>query len=107
MEPKMEDIYRLTLDTNRMVHKMRRGLIWGRLFQVVWWIAILAISGYTYYVYAQPYVDKLIKSYAQVQQTIGQAQNISSQSSGYFGNLMQYVQQYGHMPTSTPTTTPH
>jgi len=97
----MEDLYRLTLDTNRMVHKMRRGLIWGRVFQVVWWILILAISGYTYYVYAQPYVNNLIKIYGQVQASTAQAQNYQSQLSSFFGNLMQ---QHGTTPSTTPTT---
>jgi len=88
-DPKLEDIYRLTLDTNRMVHKMRRGLWYGRIFQVVWWLAVLAVSGYAYYTYAQPYVDKIVKIYAQVQQGTQQAQNLQSEVSSFFGNWLQ------------------
>jgi len=103
VDPKLEDIYRLTLETNRMVHKMRRGLWYRRIFQAVWWLAILAISGYTYYVYAQPYVDQLKQLYAKVQQSTTQAQSYQSEISSFFGN---FTQQHGGVPTSTPTTTP-
>jgi hypothetical protein len=100
-DPKLEDIYRLTLDTNRVVHKMRRGLWYGRIFQVVWWVAVLVASGYAYYSYAQPYVDKIIKIYAQVQQGTAQAQTLQSEVSNFFGN---WTAQH---PTTTATTTKH
>ena len=100
VDPKLEDIYRLTLDTNRMVHKLRRGILWGRFFTVAWWIVVVAVSGYTYYIYAQPYVDKLLHVYAQVQQGTAQAQSLQSEVSGFFGNWMQQ-----HPATSSATTT--
>jgi hypothetical protein len=99
-DPKLEDIYRLTLDTNRQVHKMRRGILWGRFFTVAWWIIVVAVSGYTYYVYAQPYVDRLLHVYAQVQQGTEQAQNLQTEVSSFFGNWMQQ-----HPASSTSTTT--
>ena len=101
MDPKLEDIYRLTLDTNRMVHKMRRSVLWGRFFTVVWWILILAVSGYTYYVYAQPYVQKLEQLYAQAGATTAQAESLQSEVSGFFGNFL------SHQSTTTPATTTH
>jgi hypothetical protein len=99
-DPKLEDIYRLTLDTNRMVHKVRRSVLWGRFFTVVWWALIVAVSGYTYYVYAQPYVQKLEALYAQVQGTNAKAQNLSSEVSSFFGNFLQQ-----HPATSTNPST--
>ncbi len=99
-DPKLEDIYRLTLDTNRQVHKLRRGILWGRFFTVAWWIIVVAVSGYTYYVYAQPYVDKLISVYAQVEKGTAQAQSLQSQVSSFFGNWT-----LQHPASSTGTTT--
>ncbi|HEV8666676.1 MAG TPA: hypothetical protein VN665_02395 [Candidatus Paceibacterota bacterium] len=99
-DPKLEDIYRLTLDTNRQIHKMRRGILWGRFFTVVWWLIIVAVSGYTYYVYAQPYVNKIEQIYAQIGQTSQQAQSLQSEVSGFFGNFMQQ-----RAATSTATST--
>ena len=99
-DPKLEDIYRLTLDTNRTIHKMHRSILWGRFFTVCWWILIVAVSGYTYYVYAQPYVDKLLHVYAQVQQGTIQAQSLQNEVSGFFGNWLQQ-----HPASSTAAST--
>jgi len=88
VDPRIDEILRITKDTNRMVHKMRRSQLWGRFYQVVWWIAILAISGAAYYYYAQPYVDKLTQLYAQVESGGAQAQSVGSQLSSFFGNWL-------------------
>ena len=99
MDPKIEDIYRLTLDTNRMVHKMRRAQMWGRFYQVAWWIAVVAVSGAAYYYYAQPYVNKIEQLYAQVQHGGQQAQDFGSQVSSFFGNWLPH--------SGATTTTPN
>gem|GEM_PF-1637130 len=95
MDPRIDEILRITKDTNRIVRKMRSSQLWGRFYQVVWWIIILAISGAAYYYYAQPYVDKLTQLYAQVEQGGQQAQNVGSQLSSFFGNWL---------PSATPST---
>src|SRR5579859_5135657 len=69
----------LSEDTNRAVHRMRRSVVWGRLFQLVWWVAIFALSGYAYYYYLQPYVVKLEQLYEQVQKGGQQAQSAMQQ----------------------------
>ena len=98
MDPRIDEILRLTKETNHMVHKMRRGMWWGRFFLVVWWVGIFALSGVTYYYYAQPYVNKLEQLYVQIQQGGEQAQQVSSQISSFFGNWM---------PRTPTSTTPH
>ena len=65
----------LAEDTNRAVHKMRRSALWGRFFQVVWWLLIIAVSGAAYYIYLAPYVGRLEQLYVQVEGTGQQAQN--------------------------------
>jgi hypothetical protein len=99
-DPRIDQILQITKDTNHMVHKMRRAQMWGRFYQIAWWIAILAISGYTYYVYAQPYVDRLLQLYGQVQAGTAQAQSLQSEVSSFFGNWLQQ-----HPATTTSTTT--
>ncbi len=101
MDPKLDEIYRLTKDTNHMVHKMRRAQLWGRFYQIAWWLAVLAISGYTYYHYLQPQVDRVMQLYVQVQQGTAQAQSLQSQVSGFFGNWLQ------HNPATSTATTTH
>ncbi len=93
----MDEILRITKETNAMVHKMRRAQIWGRFYQVAWWVLIIAVSGVTYYVYAQPYVDKIEQFYTELQHGGQQAQNFGNQISSFFGNWM---------PHSATSTTP-
>lgn len=56
----------LTEETNRMVHKMRRAALWGRIFQFVWWVLVIAVSGAAYYYYLQPYVTDITNFYSQL-----------------------------------------
>ena len=81
----MKKTLALTMDTNRMVHKMRRAAMWGRIMQLVWWGVVIAVSGAAYYYYLEPYVNDLVKLYNQAQAT-------SSQTPGF----NQEVQQFFH-----------
>ncbi len=53
----------LTEETNHIVRGMRRSARWGRFFSLVWWVAIIAVSGATYYLYLQPYIDSIKGAY--------------------------------------------
>ena len=86
MDPRIDELLQITKDTNRMVHKMRRAMLWGRFYQVAWWVVIIAVSGAAYYIYAQPYVEKIEQLYAQLEQGSQQAQNVGGQISSFFGN---------------------
>jgi hypothetical protein len=86
MDPKMDELLRITKETNAMVHKMRRAQLWGRFYQIAWWVLIVAVSGYTYYVYAQPYVEKIIGIYTQIGVEGQKAQDLGSQVSSFFGS---------------------
>lgn len=66
---------KLAEDTNRMVHKLRRSALWGRFFQIVWWVAIIAISGAAYYIYLQPYVGQIEALYEQFKTSGQQVQD--------------------------------
>ena len=58
-----------------MLHKMRRGLWWGRLFSIAWWLLVVVGSGVAYYYYLQPYVDSITHAYQSVQHGAAEAQN--------------------------------
>ena len=98
MDPRIDEILRITKDTNRIVHKMRRSILWGRFFLVSWWVIIIAVSGVTYYVYAQPYVNRLEQLYMQVEQGGQKAQTMGTEVSSFFGNWLP------HAATATTTT---
>jgi hypothetical protein len=80
------DIYRMTErqlelaeDTNRVVHSMRRGQRWHTIFQIIWWLTIVGISGYTYITYVQPYVGQIMSAYGNAQDFQVQIQNFFAQ----------------------------
>lgn len=47
-------------ENNRILHKMRRGIIWGRIFTVFYWLVIIGATIGAYYFIQpviQPFVD--------------------------------------------------
>ena len=66
MDPEIEELKelaraqsRIAEDTNSIVHKLHRGVWWGRIWTLLWWAAVLGIGGATYYYYLAPYVDQI------------------------------------------------
>lgn len=105
MDPQIEELKELvrqnialSAETNHVVHKLRRGMWWGRLGTVIFWAVLIVapVAAYYYYFqsYIQPYTQKIEQLYTQYQQGNQQVQNYQSQLSNFFGNLM---------PTSTTT----
>ncbi len=64
LKHEVEELKAMSVDTNRMVHKMRRSQRWHTLFQIVWWLSVAGITGAAYYYYVQPYVDQALKAYS-------------------------------------------
>jgi hypothetical protein len=87
LKQEIEDLRAVNEDTNRQIHKMRRGARWAMLFQILWWLTIAGITGAAYYYYVQPYVDKITKGY-------GSAKNVELQIQNWFA-------QFGHSGTTT------
>lgn len=76
LKQEVEELKRISVDTNRVIHGMRRGQRWRSFFSVVWWVAIIAVSGASYYYYVQPYVAQAIKSYDNAKDFQVQLQNL-------------------------------
>jgi len=89
LKQEVEELKAVTEDTNRIVHKMRRSARWAMLFQIVWWLTVLGVSGATYYYFVQPYVTKAVEAY-------GGAKDLQLQVENWFA-------QFGRTPTNTPT----
>jgi flagellar biosynthesis/type III secretory pathway M-ring protein FliF/YscJ len=93
MDPEIAELTELTRrsialaeDNNRVLHKMRRSIWWGRIWVVVWWVLIFIVSGAAYYYYAAPYLQKAEALYSQVQQDGAQAQSWEQQLKNFFSN---------------------
>ena len=64
--PKLDEIYRLTLENNRMLHKMRREAVYRSILGMIWWAIFIIGPALLYYYYLQPYVDQMLELYAKL-----------------------------------------
>ena len=76
MEPTdlIKETYRLTLENNRMLHKMRRSAFWGRIVSIIVYGALLLAPIWLYMQYLAPIVDKMLQTAQQIQGTGASAQ---------------------------------
>ncbi len=58
----LEKILELAQENNKILRKMRRSILWGRIFHTLYWVIIIGLSVGAYY-YIQPYFEGLLKSF--------------------------------------------
>ena len=58
----LEETYSLTAENNRMLHSMKRSMLWSRIMSVLYWILIIGISVGAFY-YIQPYLNQAMDIY--------------------------------------------
>lgn len=63
LKHQIEELKEMTAETNHTVRKMRRSQRWHTLFQIIWWLTIVGVTGATYYLYVQPYVEQVMNAY--------------------------------------------
>jgi uncharacterized membrane protein len=86
MDPQIEEIKELirhntalTIETNKMVHGMRRASRFSATLSALWWIIIIGASVGSYF-YFLPYIHSLLDLYSAAQQNITHAQQILNNS---------------------------
>lgn len=52
----------LSQENNKMLHSIRRGMFWGRVIRVVYWVVIIGAAIGVYY-YIQPYINNAVGAY--------------------------------------------
>ena len=55
----------LAQDNNKMLHSIRRGMFWGKVVRVIYWVVIIGAAVGVYY-YINPYIDSAISAYGNV-----------------------------------------
>lgn len=69
MQPEEKEILKKTLEltqeNNRMLHSIRRGMVWGRAFRIIYWVILIGAAVGIYY-YISPYIDSAIAAYGNV-----------------------------------------
>jgi uncharacterized membrane protein len=66
MEPEEREMLKkaleLSQENNKILHSVRRGMFWGRIMNVVYWIVIIGAAVGVYY-YITPYIDNAVGAY--------------------------------------------
>lgn len=88
MDPNISQILRQILEkteeNNKILHKLHRTIMWGRVFRILYWVLIIAGAVGVYY-YLSPYLQSLFDTYQslvtgvdQINQTASQAPDFSA-----------------------------
>lgn len=83
----LRETYRLTLENNRMLHKMRRNAFWGSIIHFIVYAALLAAPIWFYLSYLAPVVDRMFN-------TVQQMQGTGAQASAQFTQLQDMWKQF-------------
>ena len=62
LKQEVEKLKAVTVDTNKMVHGMRRGQHWRSFMAFAWWAIIIGASAWSYYL-IQPYITQATAAY--------------------------------------------
>ncbi len=55
----------LAQENNKMLHSIRRQMIWGRVFRIAYWVVIIGAAIGLYY-YIDPYINEAISVYGNI-----------------------------------------
>ncbi len=62
LKREVESLKAVTVDTNKMVHGMRRSQRWRSFMTLLWWTFIVGASVWSYYL-IQPYINQAAAAY--------------------------------------------
>lgn len=83
MDPQERDLLRRTLElsehNNKMLKKLVSAMRWARVWRILYWVLIIAISVGAFY-YIQPYLEQLLEVYSGLE---GNLQNVNN----FFGSF--------------------
>jgi len=81
MDPELKRLLRenleLSKENNKILHKMHRGLVLGRIMRIIYWVVILGVAMGSYY-FIQPYIDSLLAVYGGISGGVSDLQNIGT-----------------------------
>ena len=107
MEPLHENLlqetYKLALENNKMLRKIRRQAWWGRIVTLIIYAALVGAPIWFYMTYLSDTVDSLLRAYGQMQTSGQQARG---QFEGFTDALQQFqdqVKSFGGTSSTSPS----
>lgn len=77
-QQKLEEIYKLTLENNHLLHKLQNRMRMGTAIRIVYWLAILGALGGVYY-YIRPVIETVASTTTQTESMFQQFEQLRSQ----------------------------
>lgn len=77
-QEKLEEVYKLSLENNHMLHKIQNRDRIAIIFRVVYWLAIIGALGGAYY-YVRPFIETIQANNSRAQGVIEQFDKLRSQ----------------------------
>ena len=77
-QEKLEEVYRLTIENNHLLHKMQNRTRITAIFQIIYWLAIVGALGGAYY-YVKPLFDTIKQNNNKAEGVIHQFEQLRSQ----------------------------
>lgn len=81
--------HRMVEENNKLLRKMHRAAIWGRIFHFLYWAVIIGLSVGAYY-FVQPYVDGAKESFEGIQANVNNIKGAASQVNDISNVLKQF-----------------
>ncbi|MBL4644463.1 MAG: hypothetical protein JKX80_01200 [Candidatus Pacebacteria bacterium] len=78
-DKKIDALYQMVQQNNKMLRSMKRAAFWGSIFKILFYAVVLGIPVYLFFTIFQPILASLLDTYSQIQQTGAQLQNVGSQ----------------------------
>lgn len=73
MNPEEKELLKKTLElakeNNQMLHSIKRQMLWGRVFRIVYWVLIIGAAIGIYY-YIDPYINDAIDAYGSLKSNV-------------------------------------
>ncbi len=90
MDPELKKMMRenleLSQENNKLLRKMHRSILWGRLFNIIYWLVIIGAMFGAYYM-LQPFIDGLLKAYKEIMLGAGKIQSVGNSLPNFSGLL--------------------
>lgn len=74
----LEETLALARENNKMLHTIRRSMLWARVMSVLYWVVIIGIAFGTFY-FIQPYIDQLSNIYGGAKNSLDSVDSILQQ----------------------------
>jgi hypothetical protein len=58
----LQETLELVKENNKMLHTIKRGMFWGRVWRITYWILIIGAAVGAFY-FLQPYIDTILSTY--------------------------------------------